>query len=286
MPWCPKCSAEYRGGFTECSDCLVLLTDKQPEATERAPREKATFDTEFPGLTTRSWLLVSVLFMMLYHWAEIQLTWRVFGLLAPFISFEAYRWLVYIAPPILLGLLFFAGVYIILHRRSPASYFTRRNIVLCILITAGDRFLVRPAFFLLFSFLFPAHIFSDPFGVDFIAIASLGMVIIQLPSIIALALIYSFTIGGLTFRQLLLSKAAIGALVISVLHLTAQGLYLVYFFPESLLLPSDIEASAISGDYTLWLFRLHLLWAGILLGRVKGNGPPDGSPAQSKGEAQ
>ena len=28
--FCPKCGAEYRSGFTQCSDCHVALTDSPP----------------------------------------------------------------------------------------------------------------------------------------------------------------------------------------------------------------------------------------------------------------
>ena len=34
MPWCPKCKAEYREGFTECSTCQVPLVDTLPEDNE------------------------------------------------------------------------------------------------------------------------------------------------------------------------------------------------------------------------------------------------------------
>ena len=34
MPWCPKCKAEYREGFTECSTCRVPLVDTLPEENE------------------------------------------------------------------------------------------------------------------------------------------------------------------------------------------------------------------------------------------------------------
>ncbi len=34
MPWCPKCKAEYREGFTECMECKVPLIDKKPEEEE------------------------------------------------------------------------------------------------------------------------------------------------------------------------------------------------------------------------------------------------------------
>ena len=33
MPWCPKCHAEYREGFTTCVDCQVPLTDRKPEGS-------------------------------------------------------------------------------------------------------------------------------------------------------------------------------------------------------------------------------------------------------------
>ena len=31
MPWCPKCKAEYREGFTECATCHVPLVDELPD---------------------------------------------------------------------------------------------------------------------------------------------------------------------------------------------------------------------------------------------------------------
>lgn len=40
MPWCPKCKAEYREGFTECSTCQVPLVDALPEENEVPEREK------------------------------------------------------------------------------------------------------------------------------------------------------------------------------------------------------------------------------------------------------
>ncbi|MDO4270541.1 MAG: DUF2007 domain-containing protein [Eubacteriales bacterium] len=38
MPWCPKCRAEYREGFAECSECHVPLVD---ELGEDAPEERS-----------------------------------------------------------------------------------------------------------------------------------------------------------------------------------------------------------------------------------------------------
>lgn len=40
MPWCPKCKAEYREGFTECSTCQVPLVDTLPEENEVPEREE------------------------------------------------------------------------------------------------------------------------------------------------------------------------------------------------------------------------------------------------------
>ena len=31
MPWCPKCKADYREGFTECSTWRVPLVEPLPE---------------------------------------------------------------------------------------------------------------------------------------------------------------------------------------------------------------------------------------------------------------
>jgi len=39
MPFCPKCRAEYREGFSRCSDCDVDLVDE-------LPREEEDFEEE------------------------------------------------------------------------------------------------------------------------------------------------------------------------------------------------------------------------------------------------
>ena len=40
MPWCPKCGAEFRAGFTACNTCHVKLIDHKPDGTE--PIEELT----------------------------------------------------------------------------------------------------------------------------------------------------------------------------------------------------------------------------------------------------
>lgn len=37
MPWCPKCGAEYREGFTECAECHVALTNIEPRLEDKEP---------------------------------------------------------------------------------------------------------------------------------------------------------------------------------------------------------------------------------------------------------
>ena len=39
MPWCPKCGAEFREGFIECSDCFIPLGDEPPKPKEKKPRK-------------------------------------------------------------------------------------------------------------------------------------------------------------------------------------------------------------------------------------------------------
>lgn len=34
MPWCPKCGAEFREGFTACNTCHVKLIGHKPDGTE------------------------------------------------------------------------------------------------------------------------------------------------------------------------------------------------------------------------------------------------------------
>ena len=37
MPWCPKCKAEFRAGFTVCNSCDVPLIDHEPADGEPLP---------------------------------------------------------------------------------------------------------------------------------------------------------------------------------------------------------------------------------------------------------
>lgn len=44
MPWCPKCGAEYRDGFTRCASCDVplvdRLTDEQSKEANKSEAER------------------------------------------------------------------------------------------------------------------------------------------------------------------------------------------------------------------------------------------------------
>ena len=51
MPWCPECGAEFREGFTRCSECGVLLVNEPPPGTEQ-PAEPGPEWVEVAGYTT------------------------------------------------------------------------------------------------------------------------------------------------------------------------------------------------------------------------------------------
>ncbi len=48
MPWCPKCKAEYREGFTECSTCRVPLVDTLPEENEENKKPEENEENKKP----------------------------------------------------------------------------------------------------------------------------------------------------------------------------------------------------------------------------------------------
>ena len=51
MPWCPQCGAEYRGGFSRCSECGVALVDELPSKPQR-PAEPGPEWVEIASYTT------------------------------------------------------------------------------------------------------------------------------------------------------------------------------------------------------------------------------------------
>jgi len=51
MPWCPECGAEYREGFTKCSECQAALVDVPP-TTATAPATPGPPWVEVASYTT------------------------------------------------------------------------------------------------------------------------------------------------------------------------------------------------------------------------------------------
>jgi len=289
MPWCPKCSIEYRDGFTQCSDCQIELVDELSESSsplreqlDDTPKEEPPIEPKFPGLTTRSRLLVSVLFMFVYSWLDRHLMWWIFDALSwnfdlsmdwsiGFFQFNNYL------SPILFNLLFFTGLHFILHRQKWFGYLTLRNTLLVAGITIGGRLAS-------YVLIFPLDLVLFHDSQPGIAVMVIGMLIGNLPGILILALIYRFTIGGLPFKKLFFTKTAAGALILATLALTVQAIYIYHFFIPSPLFspwdsfsPSALDTMAM-GNHTVWLFRLHLLWVGLLLGRPVDPRLPDDLP--------
>ncbi len=52
--FCPKCRAEYREGFVECSDCQIPLVDQIPQEKEGDPDLElvTVLETRDPGILT------------------------------------------------------------------------------------------------------------------------------------------------------------------------------------------------------------------------------------------
>jgi uncharacterized RDD family membrane protein YckC len=74
--YCPKCLAEYRDGFTECSDCLVALIAEKPQAQ----KESSTVPRwERPSKKSR---YVSALIDLVVWYAIVFLVWRIIKELA------------------------------------------------------------------------------------------------------------------------------------------------------------------------------------------------------------
>lgn len=58
--WCPKCGAEYRPGFTECSDCRVPLLDSPASPGDRRERTSGDQPDRAPDPNRRFVELVRV----------------------------------------------------------------------------------------------------------------------------------------------------------------------------------------------------------------------------------
>lgn len=77
MPWCPKCGAEYRSGYTICANCQTPLTDTPPCESQSAADQsldlvllcERSLDTEAELL--RQFLLDNGIPVMLQNRSEI-----------------------------------------------------------------------------------------------------------------------------------------------------------------------------------------------------------------------
>jgi hypothetical protein len=79
--FCPECQAEYRPGFTRCSDCDVDLVEKLPELDIRAPQPKrdwmSTIKTRMQTRESKSTLTVYLsLFLCLVGIVVSSLWWK------------------------------------------------------------------------------------------------------------------------------------------------------------------------------------------------------------------
>ena len=224
--------------------------------------------------------LVAGEFWWLFSWHFVGLFWT-----SPFT--EAAFAMSDILTTIPMNILFFTGLHFILYRQKMLGYLTRSNILLCSAISVAGAIASSLLGLFLRFLVFPDIVPGFSYIGSEVAAEFAWMYIGNLPGIVALVLIYRYTIGGLTVGKLFFSKTGVGALVVAALVLAMQAIYRLYFlappaplyFPQSpLTFPISFPAMpVVTFDYTEWLFRLHLLWVGLLLLRK-----PTEPPVKSK----
>ena len=274
MPWCPQCHMEYRPGFERCSDCHIGLVEQQPEgAGITVLNSSALFDV----LGVRRWMLLSALFMFAFSALERQLRAWLFESLGSFV--DTYFFYYATAPPsrpfilfmdfalpILLNLLFFCGAFFIVRKLSPLRYLTLRNAGIVAGISVGGILALRLLSLLWLFIQFGGDPARNPDLIFNAREISMGVVYAHvlvhiLLTVLPLALIYRYTIGGLPLKKLLLGKTAIGALAISFILFALAYIYTAHFFDgHTVTLPTPPF-----GINARWFFMLHLLWAGLLV---------------------
>ena len=269
MPWCPNCKMEYRDGFSKCADCLVTLIDERPEGADapwRDPLKKRKLkkplpEPRFPEFGIWNGLLVCVLFMGVYSVAGRLIGDLLFRTSINDIPFWISRsfgidimlsvrffWWMY---SYILNLVFFCGVFFILNRQNLFGYLIPRNIAINAAFTIGMATVLDLA-------IGNASTFgSIEFGDWFRIIGAL-------PTILALALIYRFTIGGLPFKKLFFTKIFAGVLVLSALFIVAQLIEREISHSYDYIYTTWGTVVTFLIDPIEWLFRLHLLWVGII----------------------
>lgn len=90
MPFCPSCHAEYRDGFTACSDCNLELVDKLQEiAAATAPGQGLGLSAT-PVLTTQKMMEADIVRGMLEAGGIEAETWSV-GVTGYGSGLETYR---------------------------------------------------------------------------------------------------------------------------------------------------------------------------------------------------
>ena len=241
------------------------------------------------GFSRGSSMLTSFVFLLAYDLVAREFgwmfSWHFVGLFWPSPFIEAAFAMSDVLTSIPMNILFFMGLHFILYRQKILGYLTRRNILLCSAISIAGAIASSLLQALLRFLIFPDVVPSFSLTGSEVA-ADIGVRYIgNLPGIVALVLIYRYTVGGLTVWKLFFSRTGAGALAVAALFLAVQAIYRVFFFvppipvyfPQSpFAIPIVFPQMPVVRDYTEWLFRLHLLWVGLLR-LCKPTEPPENS---------
>jgi hypothetical protein len=255
LPWCPKCSTEYREGFTQCSDCLTDLVDnlQEIEKTTLTKRIAQRVDILIPAQRSQSLLNVTAFFIVYSTCCGFIQN------IANNISWAYYYFTIMdivsgLLLPICFNIVFFTGAYAVIHRANVKQYLNKRNILINASLTLAQKcFDIVSGYIASLVFSKNEYLF-DQFGTELYAVIKY-INMLSIFEVIALAIIYVLTIRNTSLKRVLFSKMAFYFYLIMLLASAIQ------IYNYHLLFPFFSDQSVI--DYSAMIMRLYLLWFGV-----------------------
>ena len=145
MPFCPECKAEYREGFTKCSDCHIPLTDTLPDEILKEIQEKNEYRPAITK-TLSIWCMIAAIVLMLLPygvWKPIDIFYNFSSYTTSYFHVNYGNWF-----PLVTALLSILILGMLIFDHVKRKDYMRKYVLICIFI----RIIASPLLWLIYGF--------------------------------------------------------------------------------------------------------------------------------------